>query len=87
MNYQADRLIECVSETCCNSALTKDKRKSELRNILTDADTIIVMSKIKPASLPLAVCILPIKWEKMCLCVLSGEIRKNQGSRSCDMWF
>lgn len=72
-NYQAGRLIECVSETCCNLTLTKEKRKSELRNILTDADTIMVMSKIKPNSLPLAVCILPIKWKNTGLSALMGK--------------
>lgn len=72
-NYQAGRLIECVSETCCNSTLTKEKRKAELQTILNDADTRMVVTKIKPNSLSLAICILPIKWKSMWMCSAMGH--------------
>lgn len=73
-NYQAGRMVECVSETSCNTTLTKDERKRELKTILTDEDTIMVMSKIKPNSIPLVICILPIKWKSMILCSLMGKM-------------
>lgn len=72
-NYQAGRLVECVSETCCNSTLTKEKRTSELQTILNDADTRMVVTKIKPNSLSLAICILPIKWKSMWMCSVMGR--------------
>ena len=72
-NYQAGRLVECVSETTCNHTLTKEQRKNELDMILNDPTTCRVMAGIHPNSTALKICILPIKYKNCFICMMMGK--------------